>query len=707
MEEYLLENLDCADCSYKIENGLRKMKGVKFASVNFATSRLLIDADNMDEVISRIKYIEPDVRVKKVKNNIDIDKTGFLKEMIAGDKAYQNILFLLLPIILFIIAFIFKKSNFLILKVYDFTINVSDMLFISAYLLSGWKVLKNAITNIIHLQFFDENFLMSIATIGAFFIDAIAEAAGVMIFYRVGEYFQDEALNKSRKSINYLLSIQPKFANLLKGKELIRIHLENVKIGDVVLVKPGEKVPLDGVVIDGKSQVDNSPITGESKPQVIYKGDRVYAGSINQSGVIKVRVEKLYRDSSISKILYLVENALEKKSRSEKFITRFSKYYTPVVVFGVVLVALVPPFVFGAGNFEDWLYRALVMLVISCPCAFVISIPLSYFGGIGKSSRIGVLIKGSNYLDLLAKARVYVFDKTGTLTQGDFKVVEVHPVNGYDREFLLKWVKIAESLSDHPIAKSIVEFGGRVDISDKSIESYKEIKGKGIKALINGKKVICGNERLFNEEGIAFEKCKKAGSVVYVSVNNSYIGYILISDTLKTEAKKVIKVLRELGIKRIGMLTGDRHEIAADIKNRLGLDFCYSELLPEDKVKIFERIKEENPEYTSVFVGDGINDAPVIARADIGIAMGAYGTDAAIEAADVVLMSDSLDKIPESIKIAKKTKKIVLQNIVLSLSVKVIFLLLGGLGMATMWEAVFGDVGVSLIAIFNAVRILY
>ncbi len=525
-----------------------------------------------------------------------------------------------------------------------------------------------------------------------------------MLFYVVGELFQDIAVNRSRKSIKSLLEIKPEYANLVVDGESVKVAPESIQVGDTILVKAGEKIPLDGEVIDGNSFVDTSALTGESVPRKVKKNDLVLSGTINQTAVLTIKVTKLFSESSVSKILELVENASSKKAETEKFITTFAKYYTPVVVVSALLLALLPPLLFSGQTFSEWIYRALVVLVISCPCALVISIPLGYFGGIGGASRKGILVKGSNFLDALTQVKTVVFDKTGTLTKGEFKVSEVVTSNGYTKEEILEYAAYAETNSNHPVAKSILEAFGN-DIESKRIEQVEEISGHGIKAVIDRKTVLAGNDKLLHKENIDHPVCNVEGTVVHVAIDKVYMGYIIISDTLKDDAIEAIEKLKAKSIQTV-MLTGDNKFAASAFAKKLGIDKFFSELLPEDKVKHIESLMAENKGGKVAFVGDGINDAPVIARADVGIAMGALGSDAAIETADVVLMTDSPSKVAVAIDVAKRTRNIVWQNIYFAMGVKLAFIVLGVFGVATMWEAVFGDMGVALIAVFNAIRIL-
>lgn len=586
-------------------------------------------------------------------------------------------------------------------KMYEFII------FGVAYIIAGGKVLLRAFKNILRGQVFDENFLMAIATIGAFAIGEFPEGVAVMLFYEVGEMFQDYAVNKSRKSISDLMNIRPDFANLidLNGEEK-RVSPESVNVGSIIVVRAGEKVPLDGVVLSGEATLDVSALTGESLPKEVEAKDDVLAGSINKSGLLKIKVTKSFGESTVSKILDLVENAGNKKSPTEKFITKFARYYTPVVVFSALALAIIPPLVISGESFSPWISRALIFLVVSCPCALVVSIPLGYFAGIGLASKNGILIKGSNYLEALNNVESIVFDKTGTLTKGTFKVRKSESTSKLTNEELLKLGAYAEYYSNHPIAKSIVsEFNE--EINKGLISNYEEISGKGIKVDIDGETFLAGNSKLMDMFNIKITPIHEIGTVVYLANEKSELGYIVISDEIKEDSKEAISGLKEIGVKQTIMLTGDNEKVGDSVAKELGLDKAYCSLLPQNKVEKLEQIFEDKSKGKKVaFVGDGINDAPVLARADIGIAMGGVGSDAAIEAADVVIMDDKPSKIIKAIKIAKKTNKIVWQNIIFALGVKIIILIFGALGMANMWEAVFGDVGVTLIAVINSSRIL-
>ena len=578
-------------------------------------------------------------------------------------------------------------------------------LFIISYIIVGGDVVKRAVKNIFKGQVFDENFLMSIATIGAFFIGEYPEGVAVMLFYQVGELFQSYAVGKSRKSIASLMDIRPDYANIKKGDELVKVDPDEVQIGDIIVIKAGEKIPLDGKVIEGGSMIDTSALTGESVPREVEVGSDILSGCININGVITAEVTKEFGESTVSKILDLVENASSKKSNSEQFITKFARYYTPVVVIIAVFLAIIPPLVIDGATFSDWIYRALAFLVVSCPCALVISIPLSFFGGIGGASKKGVLVKGSNYLEALAETEIVVFDKTGTLTKGVFNVQEIHP-EGVSKEELLELTAHAESYSNHPISLSLKRAYSK-EIDNGRISDVEEISGHGVIATIDGKKVMVGNIKLMKMMDIPYFKGELIGTIVHVAVNNKYIGYIVIADEVKEDSAQAIKELKAANIKQTVMLTGDNKSIGSKVAKELGLDKVYAELLPADKVeKLEELFSQKSKKGKLAFVGDGINDAPVLARADIGIAMGGLGSDAAIEASDVVIMTDEPSKIATTMKISKKTLKIAHQNIVFAIGIKIIVLILSAFGITTMWAAIFADVGVTIIAVLNAFRAL-
>ncbi len=695
-KRFVLERLDCANCADKIENQIGKIDEVTSSSLHFPTKTLLIkiaDEKNFDEVFQKIKRIiksiEPDVVVRNKEEKILATKEEVLPQ--------SEKIMLIGGILLF-------AGGILI----PMTPPLELMVFLMSFLLIGSKVLLKALKNITKGKVFDEHFLMSIATIGAFAIGQYAEGVAVMLFYQVGEYFQSLAVNHSRKSISSLMEIRPDFAHVFKGEITVKVDPEQIQIGDLILVKPGERVPLDGVVTKGQSMLDTSAITGESVPRKIIPGDEILSGTINQSGALTIEVTKVFGESTVSKILELVENANHLKAPTENFITKFARVYTPIVVFLALALAIIPP-ILNLGSFNLWIYRALVFLVVSCPCALVISIPLGFFGGIGGASKAGILMKGSQYLEALNHVHTVVFDKTGTLTKGVFQVTDIHPVSGITKEEFLEYAAVAEHLSTHPIGKSIRKaYGNFVD--QKLILDFEEVSGQGIKAKINGKRVFIGNQSLILEEtGIALESLnpKEIGTLVYMSLDKEYAGYLVISDEIKEDAKSAIEDLRKIGVKRIIMLTGDVESVARDVATKLNLDDYFAELLPHQKVEKMEELQKNHKEKGKlVFVGDGINDAPVLALADIGIAMGGLGSDAAIEAADVVIMNDEPSKISKAIQISRKTRSIVWQNIFFAFTVKALVLVLGAGGLATMWEAVFADVGVTILAVLNAMRVL-
>ena len=598
-------------------------------------------------------------------------------------------------LVLFLVALLIKFNNEWI----------NNIIFIIAYIIVGLEILKKAIRNIKRGKIFDENFLMSVATLGAFGIGEFPEAVAVMLFYQIGELFQSYAVDKSRKSIASLMGIRPDFANVERSGIIQKVEPDDVKVGEIVIIKPGEKVPLDGDVIEGKTTLDTKALTGESLPKEITEGEEVLSGCINLNGVIKIRVKKEFGESTVSKILDLVENASSKKSKSENFITKFAQYYTPTVVLVALFLALLPPLIIKDATFSEWVYRALSFLVVSCPCALVISIPLSFFGGIGGASKMGILIKGSNYLEAIANTEIVVFDKTGTLTEGVFEVQKVEAID-ITKEELLKIAAYVENYSNHPISLSIKKAYNE-EIDEKQIIKTQELSGLGISAKIGKQDVLVGNEKLMNKEQINFTKCDDIGTILYVAIDKKFAGYILIADKIKEDSVKAIKELKKNNVKKTVMLTGDRREVGENVGKTLGIDKVYSELLPDGKVEKLESLLNEKSEKGKlVFVGDGINDAPVLALADIGIAMGGLGSDAAIEAADVVIMTDEPSKIVKAIHLSKKTMKIVKENIVFAIFIKLLVLVLSAFGLSTMWEAVFADVGVSVIAIINALRVL-
>ena len=602
---------------------------------------------------------------------------------------------IIIALILFIIAMTIKFNNEII----------NNVIFIISYLIVGLEILRKAIRNIIRGKIFDENFLMSIATIGAFGIGEFPEAVAVMLFYQVGELFQSYAVDKSRKSISDLMDIRPDYADVERNGKIEKVDPDEVKIGEIIVVKPGEKIPLDGIVVEGKTSLDTKALTGESLPREASEGEEILSGSINLTGVIKIKVTKEFGESTVSKILDLVENASSKKSKSENFITKFAQYYTPIVVIIAVFLAVLPTLIIKDAVFSDWLYRSLSFLVVSCPCALVISIPLSFFGGIGGASKMGVLIKGSNYLEAIANTEIVVFDKTGTLTEGVFEVQKVNAI-GISEEELLKITAYSEHYSNHPIAASIKKAYNK-EIDEKQIIKTQELSGLGIAAKIGKQDVLVGNEKLMDEKQIKFTKCNDIGTTLYVAIDKKYVGCIVIADKIKYDAIKTIKELKKNNIKKIAMLTGDKKEVGEYVAKMLGIEKVYTELLPDGKVeKVEELMREKSEKGKLVFVGDGINDAPVLAVSDIGIAMGGLGSDAAIEVADVVFMTDEPSKIVDTIYLSKKTMRIVKENIIFAIMVKMLVLVLSALGISTMWEAVFADVGVSVIAIINALRVL-
>ena len=694
-----LDGLDCANCAAKIEAELNKVKGLENVKINFATKNVELPSKLFKRAGEVISKVEPDIKLRK------IEGCGFSPHEEKEEE--KSKLWLITGAgILFLIGLIFNEQ--LHRTPYSWA---EYSILITAYLLVGWPVVASAAKKIIRGQLFDENFLMTIATGGAIAIHQLPEAAGVMLFYAVGEYFQSRAINRSRRSISTLLNIQPEYANLKENGGSRQVKPEEVEVGQLIIVKPGEKVPLDGEIVEGISFVDTSALTGESVPRKVEPGEKVLGGMINGQGLLTVKVAKPFKDSSIARILNLVEKASERKAPTEQFITLFSKLYTPAVVGIAALIAIIPPLVIPGATFGQWFYRALVLLVISCPCALMVSIPLGYFGGIGGASKNGILVKGANFLDALANLDTVVFDKTGTLTKGVFRVTEIIPKQGFTKEEVLAAAAGAEIYSNHPIAQSIraAAEGDGQKIPENEVTDYREIPAHGISATVKGRKILAGNDRLLHKENIVHQDCDVAGTSVYVAIDEVYAGYIIIADELKEDAKEVVTGLKRLGIRKIVMLTGDEKSVAERVSKELGMDSFYAELLPEDKVAKVEELEtglSNRRKQKLAFVGDGINDAPVITRADIGVAMGGLGSDAAIEAADVVLMEDAPSKLVKAVEIARRTGLIVKQNIYLALGVKGFFILLGGLGVASIWEAVFADVGVTVLAVLNAGRTL-
>lgn len=684
-----LEGLNCANCARKIEEKVGKMEGVKESNLNFTTTTLNVKLERkvkeehaINEIKKIVEALEPHVKVEK---------------KVSGKTNVQRAKFEVKP------TLIIGTILYLIAVIGDFKGALALILFVASYLLIGGKVVLTAIKNIARGQLFDENFLMTVATIGAFSISEYPEAVAVMLFYEIGENIQGYAVNKSRSSISSLMDIRADYANIIiDGKEK-KVSPETVKVEDIILVKPGEKIPLDGIVVEGESFVDTSALTGESVPRKIAVNDEILSGGINTNGVLKVKVTKKFGESTVSRILEMVENAANKKANTEKFITKFAKVYTPIVVALAILIAVVPSIFIKDALFSTWLYRALVFLVVSCPCALVVSVPLGFFAGIGGASKKGVLVKGSNYLELLKDLETVVFDKTGTLTEGVFTVTEIN-TNNIQKEKLIEVAAMAESFSNHPIAISIIKEYGK-EIDKEVIEEYEEIAGHGIKAVINNEEILIGNAKLMNQFNISYNEVDSIGTVVYCAINGEFKGSIVISDKIKENAAEALINLKAAGVKKTVMLTGDNKKTAEKVGEKVNIDEVHSELLPLGKVKEVEKLlKASNKNGRLAFVGDGVNDAPVLARADIGIAMGGIGSDAAIEAADVVLMKDDINALVDAINVSKKTNKILWQNIIFALGVKVIVMVLGTFGIANMWTAVFADVGVTIIAIINSTR---
>lgn len=726
----ILNGLDCANCANKIEDKVNKISGVKEATVNFSTTILTAEIKEesiKDEIINEIKSIvkklEPHVNVeektdnKEVKNNTKTctssccssdnhhhqsskeESHGHSHGLREDSNGKIGILkdnwMLILGAIIYAIALLYNGSNSII----------SIILFVGSYLVIGGEVIITAIKNILRGEVFDENFLMSIATIGAFFIGEYPEAVAVMLFYQIGEVFQGYAVNKSRKSISSLMNIRADYANVLRNGREIKVSPEEVNLEEIIVIKPGERVPLDGTVIEGTSFLDTSALTGESVPREVKIDDEILSGAINDNGVLKVKVNKEYGESTVARILELVENASNKKAPTEKFITKFSKVYTPIVVCIAIVVALVPPVLIKDATFAEWIYKALSLLVVSCPCALVVSIPLGFFSGIGAASKKGILVKGGNYLEALKESEIVVFDKTGTLTKGVFKVTNINAKNISEDE-LLEITAIGESNSNHPIAVSIANAYGKA-VNKNEIESYKEVAGHGVEAVIKGKKVLLGNSKLMKSNNISYEEVDTIGTIVHIAIDREYKGNIVISDEVKENVKEALSELKSVGIKKTIMLTGDSKIVADKVAKSIGIDEVHAELLPSDKVnKVEEILNKKSANGKVLFVGDGINDAPVLARADIGIAMGGVGSDAAIEAADVVLMKDKVEAISEAIRVSRKTSKILWQNIIFSLAIKIAVMILVIFGLTNMWAAVFADVGVTLLAVLNSMRII-
>ncbi|NFK77836.1 cadmium-translocating P-type ATPase [Clostridium botulinum] len=737
-KKLLLKGLHCANCATKIERAVQKLNIIEEANYNFNNSTLIINLEetHKDSIIKTIQEIvdriEPGVKVvdkenlkrtvvhAPVKNSSNLKMQNNKEENLKLDKkenSYEHnhdhshghshdgedsdelekktLIRIISGVVLLILATVLKSKE-----------TLSIGLYLASYVLIGGKVILSSIRNISKGQVFDENFLMAVATVAAIGVKQYPEAVAVMLFYEVGEFLQDKAVNKSRKSITALMNIRPDYANLVKGEDIEVVSPEDINIDDIIMVKPGEKIPLDGIVVEGQSFVDTSAITGESLISEISKDSNVLSGYINKNGVIKIKVTKTFGESTVSKILELTENASATKANTEKFITKFARYYTPVVVFAALALAVIPTLILKDPDISKWIYRAAVFLVVSCPCALVISIPLSFFAGIGGASKKGVLIKTGTALEALNDADTIVFDKTGTLTKGVFKVSKIESEEGVNTEELIEYAAYVESYSNHPIAKSILKYYEKT-IDNKRIEGYEEIVARGVTAYIDGKKVYAGNNKLMEELNINYKKAQEDGVILYIALEDKYIGYIVINDEIKKDSKETIKSLKDIGIKKAAMLTGDRKSTANNIGTFLGMDEIYSELLPQEKVEKMQSLKSKtSKDGKIVFVGDGVNDAPVLAMSDIGVSMGGLGSDAAIEASDLVLMSDEPSKLVDAIKIARKTHKIVWQNIIIVLIIKFAVLALAVMGKSTMWMAVFADVGVALIAVINALRIL-
>ena len=703
-KKYLLKGLDCPNCSAKIEKEVGELEGVALSEVNLMKQTLTVSMDHnkaasmLDMVTTIVHSHEPDVEVSEQKADTSVAPDKKEKTPVYSDDDKKLTIRLISGAVIYAVGMGLTLFGHVSLP-------VELGVLIVAYIILGWDVVWQAVKNITRGQIFDEHFLMSLSTIGAFAIGEYPEAVAVMLFYQVGEFFQSLAVKRSRKSISDLMDIRPDSATVRRNGELVVVAPETVSIGELIVVKPGEKIPLDGIVTEGESMLDTRALTGESVPRSIRKGEEALSGCVNQSGVLTIKVTKSFGESTVTKIIDLVENASSRKAPTENFITTFARYYTPIVVGMAAILAIIPPVILG-GGWSEWLRRGFVFLIVSCPCALVISIPLTFFGGIGAASKRGVLVKGSNYLEALNKVSVVVFDKTGTLTKGVFKVVDITVEFGFTKEQVLEYAAQAESYSNHPIAKSIQEAFGKT-IDQSVLSGYEEISGHGIRVLIGGKRVLAGNSKLMDSEKVSYAACQSAGTKVYIAVDGRYAGCIVIADEVKDDSQNAIASLKKIGVEKTVMLTGDDEKIGKAVAEQLGLDEYYAQLLPDQKVEKLEYLDQHKIKGSKLaFVGDGINDAPVLARADVGIAMGGLGSDAAIEAADVVLMTDEPSKLVDAIDVAKATKRIVMQNIIIALGIKSVFLILGALGIAGMWEAVFGDVGVTIIAVLNAMRIL-
>lgn len=722
-----LEGLNCANCAGKIEKLVGKMPNVQAASLSLATGSLVIDEgegfaqdETYDAIVKLVHSLEPHVVVSKNRKSTaaaepcgcdghghehthhpgEISQSaGHSHAGALGDMDKRQKLELITAIGLFILGFVFQA--FLPANLEVVTIGI----FLGAYLLAGYRVILLAFRNIGQGQIFDENFLMTIATFGALVLTEWPEAAGVMIFFGIGEYFQDRAVDNARRSIAETISFNAITANRVGPEGEVVIDAKRVKVGDVLVIKPGEKIPADGIIMDGISHLDTSPLTGESYPRKVEKGDEILSGMINGNAVLKMRVTKDYENSTAMKIMHLIEEASDKKGKTEKFITRFSHYYTPIVVFSAIAMAIIPPLLIPGASWETWFYQSLIFLVVSCPCALVLSIPISYFGGIGRASKEGVLIKGGNYLDVLYQADVFVFDKTGTLTQGEFKVVKTVAASGFSEAEVLAAAAAGEHYSSHPIGKAITAHA-QIIVDETRLKNYAEIPGKGTRVEVDNQVILAGNKSLLIDHQIELAENDEAGTIVYIAINKQLAGYLVLGDKVKDNTFATLQQLKKLGVKKTVMLSGDNAQVANQIGQQLQLDEVMGDCLPQDKVTAFERIKADNPEGKTIFVGDGMNDAPVLAMADAGIAMGALGSDAAIEAADIILMKDDPMDIVKSVDVAKYTRRIMIQNIVLALGIKITVLTLTFFGMGEMYLAIFADVGAAILTILNTTRIL-
>ena len=694
--KYRITGLDCASCAIDVETALKSAGQFGEVAVNFATATVALERGHLEDAQRIVDTVEPGVTL-----------AAFDHENVSGTASgtYQNVIRIASIVVS---AALMTIGILLHGRLHDTPIAIAEYaVFLSAYLLVGWRVILSAVRNVSRGNLFDENTLMTIATLGAILIHELPEAVGVMLFFYVGEYLQDLAVQRSRRSVASLMDVRPEYAHVMGDKGLETVAPGSVRPGQTIVVRPGEKIPLDGTIVDGSSYVDTSVLTGESTPKSVAKDDEVLAGTINAGGQLIIRATREFEHSSVAKVLELVEHAASRKAQTDKFITKFARIYTPIVVAAAAAVAFLPPLLFPGALFSEWVYRALILLVISCPCALVISIPLGYFGGIGRASRSGVLVKGANFLETLTQVGTVVFDKTGTLTEGVFQVSDVAPLNGFSKEEVVEYAAHAESRSNHPIARSIMNaYPGAIHEGD--VADYQEIPGHGTKVTYRDRRLIAGNDRLLHREAVAHDVCDSDSTVVYVAVDGVLAGVIRVADSLKKGAKQTIQAIHKLGVKRTIMLTGDERAVASRIAAECGIDEYYSNMLPEQKVSKVEELiaAKTEKEGKLLFVGDGINDAPVLSRADIGVAMGAMGSDAAVEAADLVIIDDRPRKLVTAFEIATATKRIVWQNILMAMGVKALFVVLGTIGIATMWEAVFADVGVTLLAVLNSMRVL-